>query len=379
MKRQFFEEPNYLVETQLPFDRDSFAQVVKEAFLFEFNCTKQTQIAELIDVDPSQIAHLFKSPSRIEMRSIRRIFNVIQDPRHRQRILRAWLKATVATDIDKKHTFAPEETPTMETVKKIHRLVRNLEIEVAARWSYKLAENAEDHTVRELLLDAAYSTRIRMNQLGFAMRVARDIAIHAQHDDPMRLGAAHLYRAQIFLNYPDCRPSDLEPIIRRVVPLVECSCPGARPPLYYIATKSRLKLFALEAQTTFIERSVLQVQKAELRTMRRRLLAIPPTTGRHGNAYSRNLLAARLSNLLEETFVAKEYLDAAFKVGGPKVANVAERCAIVQAQIMKAHASPEEIRKYLSALAKHCIETADLYHGFHVGRELAFIESSRFP
>ncbi len=376
----FNEDPDYLVGTKLNRDPESFREVVREAFLLEYGCSTGESIARVVDVDPTQISHLYKDCGSADSVSIANLIKPLRNPRNKRRILRAWVAKRFGVDMLERSTGAfVRSPPSLATLRRVKQQMGEGQLLLAAVTALKAASKAKDRNLREQLYDHALVARQRSALPGQTMKVAKLIGESAiEHGDSRRFAFAMQARTLAILHLPDSTPDEVEPLLRDFEAALATAAPIAEPaPPYAMPGDQAAKECREVATLLFMERGVTPLDRRALEEMAQRLEAelrgIPKA-----KRFSRHVFAGRIYTLLENYFLAEEHLEKAYRSDRGRRLHAREICAVLQSRIIRSRDSTEAAREYLTKASLRLRVRWDLAHAQLVETDLARLESVDF-
>lgn len=373
------EEPNYLVRTQLVQEPKSFKAAVLQAFRDEHVIRWQKDIAEIADVDEGLLSNWLKEPWKMNVQTVGNLLSHIKSNEHKRKIIRAWIKASLGFDVlPVEFRTLIEEHVTPKTVRRVKRQVAVSQFSAAASTSLAGARKAKDPVLRDMLLDDAFYSRLRLDLVGHAMSIARAIAEYAvERNDRHRLATGHYFRARALMQLPDITPVEIEHALEPVEVINVLQPLGEMP--YLIITPERVDKFRIGATVSFMERGVVPVDKSKLRRILSGLiLAAPKNSREYKHLFENNFFAARIYLLLGERTNAEDRLEVAYYSDKKSVIHPNERCGLTYGRILREHDS-SAAADFFRKLAHLCIISEDRYDGRVAQFELARLEGKLFP
>lgn len=374
---------DYLVRAQPKVSPHSFEQAVREAYLLEYDCSDNKQMAAVRGGDKSRFTQIFGADIlTLQPKTIQTLLDPLKSRSNRRRIVKAWIMQCFGEDIDQPLRSPFVGTRSSEkTLRRIDRQIRQARLSSAAATALEAAEKTDDLILREQFLDRALFARQRLDEPGQAMRVARIIAeLAARRGDRARLAAAHYYRARILLGLDSSEPEEIERILDVAGSLINEPGPVAIAELpYAVATWEMLHRLRLAARLTFMERGKIPFDRAELHAMLEDVLARLKKKPPYQERFRNHLVAARINLLLGDTFQAQEHVDKAFKSGEVKNLQAYEMCSLLQGRILRELEPAEKVSDYLQEVSINCRASLDRYHKRMAENDLARVETTMFP
>lgn len=376
------DERDYLVGAQPATHPWSFVEVVKEAFLLEYDCIQNQDIAEVLGVDKSRISQIFGNPKSLKAESINGMLDCIRSRAHKKRIVEAWVRECFGesfSEVSREPLLG--EQVTEKTLRRVDRQLRESRLGTAAKTAFEAARKTEDPILRERLLDRAYFARQRLDEPGQAISIARLIALGAvKRGDMPRLAGAHLMRARVLRSLTDSSWDEVSPILDLAERLVEgYPAKDLKDTPYTTADESKVKSERTVALVTFAERGQMDLPQLFLSGLLQDCLDSVKAVRSYQEKSRLLQLASRVSLLLGNTFQALEFLERSFESGSVKNLNAYEMAGVLNARIVVKTESPEAARKYLLDVIAGCSRTMDFYHRRIAETDLARVESSMFP
>ena len=374
---------DYLVRAQPKVSPHSFEQAVREAYLLEYDCSDNKQMAAVRGGNKSRFTQIFGAdPTTIQPKTIQTLLDPLKSRSNRRRIVQAWIMECFGEDIDQplKSPFVGARS-SEKTLRRIDRQIRQARLSSAAATALEAAGKTDDLALREQFLDRALFARQRLDEPGQAMRVARLIAeLAARRGDRARLAAAHYYRARILLGLDSSRPEEIEEILEAAESLINEQGPESKAELpYAVANSAMLERLRLAAVLTFMERGLTPIYEPQLLAMLRDVLERTNRKTPYQDRFRSHAVAARIYLLLGDTFQAQEHVDKAFKSGEIKNLQAYEMCALLQGRILRELEPPEKVSDYLQEVSVNCGASLDRYHKRLAENDLARVETTMFP
>ena len=378
VKRDEGEEVNYLAGAQPEVDPDSFASIVREAYLLEHDCVQDQEIAEMVMVVKSRVAQVLNHPEEIESKALDKFLQPLKSKSHRRRVFEAWALARFGFDLrEKRSALRLGDTVTEKTIRRIDRQVREQRLDVAAETAKEALSKTDDWLLREKLLDRAYFARQRLDQSGHAMKIARLIAEGAkERNDLPRLAAAHLFRIRILMGMTDTKPEELDPLIEQARERTASLPPAASNAPYVMGDARMLHSLYIASRLTFMEQGKLPVDEKFLRSALQASLKEAAEKVAYQRKHRALQRAVRCHLLLGDTFQAQELLDQSFAAGGLKNLNTFEMCGILKARLLVKVESVEAASDYLEQVSEYSYHSGDRYHERLAEIDLVRIEAT---
>lgn len=372
-------ELDFLAGTELEVDPFSFEQVVKEAFWLEHRCVQDQDIAEVIGKSKGRLSQIFTNPSGLKPDSIQMLLRHLESPAHKRRIVQAWNSTCFGKDINAGRSIRLQADQIDETtLKRIDRLIRQSRLHTAVVVAAHGATKARDDILKEQFLDRYFFLRLRLDQPGLAMQIARQIGERAyKRGELLRLAAAHYFRALALGSVADSTPSELEPILAEIERLVAKEPELLEKPPYALASTQALESLRLTIYITFLDRGFAKFDKSYLERKLDDLLTECKSRGRRAEKFRPNVQLARIYLALGQTFQAQEHLDQAFEAVGVQKLNSYEICGVVKARIMHLTEPLDVVSSYLRDVLVNCERTLDYQHMRLAEYDLARIENER--
>lgn len=374
-------EIDFLASTQLSYDPDSFARVVKEAFQFEHSCVENQDIAEVLGVDKSRVSQILNSPERLKADTISNLIEHLENDKNRYRILWAWIRECTGIDI----RALPGgrfigRTINQATLDRFSGQVKEGRHLFTAREAFKAAMAATDPSIREPLLDQAFFAQKKLATPGRAMKTARVIVEGAvERREPHRVAAGQLFRARILLDLPQVQPAEIWTVVERAARCLDGS--PERPEARYITASSRnIENFRIGATLSFLERKSKHATLDSLESIQSNLQkSLKGSSLKYQDRFQRHLYSARAYLLEGKTFQAEEHLDKAHAIARRKNLDATELCAPIQARILEVTETPEQVVQFLESASSAAIDSFDLEFRRTIEWELARVENNSFP
>lgn len=360
------QEPDYLAGAQLAVDPDSFSNTVREAYTAEYGVSQLNEIAEIVGRDKSRITQVFKNPEKLDLTTIRSLLEPLSGMVAKQRIVSVWIREALGVEVrPSQYRGLAARAPTAKTMLRVDRYIREMRLLFAATLAKQGAARTKDVVLREQFRDRGYFALQRIDYVGQAMVICREIAEDARgRREPLReaLGYALAFRA--LLGLPDSKPDEVERLLRKAENLVATAWPPQELPNYRIATPALLSSLALSAHLKWIERGFIDPNPTYLREQLALQLAEAKRRTKDGNhrrflAYQK---AAAIHLLLGETFQADECIEQAFRSGELQNLNALEMCGILKSRVIRQTEGAASASKYLRQVSENSMDNQDMYH-----------------
>lgn len=371
------EELDYLAGAQPFDDPESFERVVKEAYLLEFDCIQNQDIADVLGVDKSRISQIFSDPSKLKPETIQNLLDPIRSKENKRRIVEAWMRECFGKDI-LRQTGDPlvGKKITENTIRRVDRQIRESRLTLAAKTATEAAQRTDDPVMRERLLDRAFFARQRLDQPGQAMRIARIITGDAiDRGDLRRAATGYCFAGRVMRGMADAKERETIHLLDRAEALLAMSEPLAKPaPPYVMVTYEVLEVERINVLVTLMERDLIIRDDGLVEKLKARIEVRFKAVKTYQQKSRLAQLLARMYLLLDEAFLAEELLEQSFKSGEIKNLNAYEVSGLINARIIAKRKSAEASSEYLDRVIENCTESLDLYHRRLAEYDLARLE-----
>ncbi len=374
------EEPVYLATVKPKREKDIFADIVRQAFFLELNCTKDGQIAKAIRRSPGLVSSFLKSPGEKESEALSTLISPLRDEGMKRRIIRAWADARFGIDLLERTQARPRKAlASQELLKRAKRYLVEGEPLLAASVAMDGVSKSPDRPLYDQLLDCAHHAYTVYDLSGKAMQVARVIVESGRTSgDARREARGYFNRLMNVAGMPDSKPLEVQDLLNDVFKLAAAFGPVKERPPYQIVTDLDLAILPARIQIGFMERGALSADRSELTGIATHLARLAETTPKK-ERFLLYFLLARTFLLLEETHAASEYLEKAYSSHSGGIYLAREICGLVEARIMSKTDLPGRTVQFLSLLSRNVQRRWDMRHLRSIENDLARLEAGSFP